>query len=94
MGKTDSINSRIKNWGALQQVWQHGIDKHGAAFRVLAIVSQLSINSVKKLFACGCQPIDVAVIKQESTTFCTAFLVNQHFVLTAEQSLLSDNMCH
>ena len=49
----ESINSRFKNWGALQQVWRHDIDKHGAAFRAIAIVSQLSINSGEKLFECG-----------------------------------------
>jgi hypothetical protein len=37
----------------MHAAWRHEIDRHGEAFRVIATVSQLSINNEEKLFECG-----------------------------------------
>ena len=48
--RQESINKRFKDWGALRQTWRHEITRHGDAFRVIVIVSQLAINQGEKLF--------------------------------------------
>jgi hypothetical protein len=48
--RQETINKRFKDWGALRQTWRHQIPRHGEAFRVVAIVSQLAINEGEKLF--------------------------------------------
>jgi hypothetical protein len=51
--RQESINERFKNWTCMVMTWRHTLDQHGEAFRVIAIVSQLSINNGEKLFECG-----------------------------------------
>ena len=51
--RQETINNRFKNWGVLRQVYRHDIPRHGEVFRVVAIVSQLSINEGERLFECG-----------------------------------------
>jgi hypothetical protein len=51
--RQETINKRFKDWGALRQIWRHEITRHGLAFHVIAIVSQLAINLGEKLFECG-----------------------------------------
>ena len=48
--RQETINERFKNWGAMKQVWRHEIPLHGEAFRCIAVVLQLQINSGEKLF--------------------------------------------
>jgi hypothetical protein len=51
--RQESINERFKNWTCMHGAWRHKIDHHGEAFRVISLVSQLSINNGEKLFECG-----------------------------------------
>ena len=46
----ETINKRFKQFGALKQVWRHRLMNHGKAFRVAAIVTQLSIQHGEPLF--------------------------------------------
>jgi hypothetical protein len=43
----------------MKMVWRHDMALHGDAFRVIAIVSQLSINNGEKLFECGYRDLTV-----------------------------------
>lgn len=47
----ETINKRFKQFGALKQVWRHQIINHGKAFRVAAVVTQLSIQNGEPLFS-------------------------------------------
>jgi len=51
--RQETVNRRFKDWGCLKQVWRHEIPLHGDAFRAVAIITQLTINSGDKLFECG-----------------------------------------
>jgi hypothetical protein len=51
--RQETINKRFKDWGAMRQLWRHEIPRHGEAFRVIAIILQLSINDGEKMFECG-----------------------------------------
>lgn len=51
--RQETVNRRFKNWGALKQVYRHSIPSHADVFRVVAIVTQLSINNGEALFQCG-----------------------------------------
>jgi hypothetical protein len=57
--RQESINERFKNWTSMKTVWRHDMALHGDAFRVIAIVSQLSINNGEKLFECGYRDLTV-----------------------------------
>ena len=48
--RQEMINRRFKNWGCMKQVWRNNVSYHGIAFRVIAIVSQLQINTGERLF--------------------------------------------
>jgi hypothetical protein len=39
------INSRLKQWGVLKQVFRHNLDNHGKIFFAIANVTQLSIET-------------------------------------------------
>ena len=47
----ETINKRFKQFGALKQVWRHKLCNHGKAFRVAAVVTQLSIQNGEPLFS-------------------------------------------
>ena len=47
----ETVNKRFKQFSALKQVWRHRIGNHGLAFRVSAVVTQLSIENGKPLFS-------------------------------------------
>lgn len=46
----ETVNKRFKQFGALKQVWRHRVVNHGKAFRVAAVVTQLSIDNGEPLF--------------------------------------------
>ena len=48
----ETIKKSFKDWGCLQQTWQHEIPLHDHAFHVVAIVAQLSIDNGEKFFQC------------------------------------------
>ena len=48
--RQETINNRFKQWGILKQVYRGDITKHGDAFRVCALVTQLGIESGEPLF--------------------------------------------
>lgn len=51
--RQETVNNRFKFWECLNVNWRHEIHHHGDAFRVIAIVTQLSINAGERLFPCG-----------------------------------------
>jgi hypothetical protein len=51
--RQETVNKRFKDWGLLKQVYRHEISGHGLAFRAIAVITQLSINSGEALFECG-----------------------------------------
>ena len=51
--RQETVNKRFKNWGILKQVFRDNIPKHGDAFCVIAVLTQLSIEDGEPLFDCG-----------------------------------------
>ena len=51
--RQETVNNCFKFWGALKQVWRNPIVLHGDAFRAIAIVTQVAINSGERLFEVG-----------------------------------------
>ena len=49
--RQETINLRFKFFGAMKQTWRHEIGRHGIAFRAIAIILQLTINTGERLFA-------------------------------------------
>ena len=48
--RQETVNTQFKNWGALKQVYRHSVRSHSAVFHMVAVITQLSINSGEKLF--------------------------------------------
>ena len=48
--RQETINKRFKQWGILKQVYRGDLQKHGQAFRVCAIFTQLAIENGEPLF--------------------------------------------
>jgi hypothetical protein len=48
--RQETVNKRFKNWEILAVPFRNDVYKHGDAFRVIAIFTQLSINSGEPLF--------------------------------------------
>ena len=49
--RTETINSRFKQWGELKQCFRTlDIAKHGKGFRVVAMQTQLAIENGERLF--------------------------------------------
>lgn len=46
----ESVNERMKNWGCLLNRFRHGIAKHSACFRAIAVLTELAIESGEELF--------------------------------------------
>ena len=46
----ETVNGRIKNFGALSSVYKHNILKHGIFVKAALVLTQLSINRGEKLF--------------------------------------------
>ena len=51
--RQETVNKRMKNWGALKQVWRHRFTGHAEVFRAVAVVTQMSIENGEPLFQCG-----------------------------------------
>ena len=49
--RQETVNKRFKNWEVLAVPFRHEIYRHGDAFRVIAILTQLAINSGEALFS-------------------------------------------
>ena len=49
----ETVNKRMKNWGALKQVWRHRFNRHGSVFRAIAVITQMSIENGEPLFQYG-----------------------------------------
>jgi len=47
----ETANSRLKNFGALKQVYRHSLLDHGAVFRSVAILCQISFECGEPLFS-------------------------------------------
>ena len=46
----ETVNRRIKQWGALQQIWRHDNEKHAFSFRAVITIVQLEIENGRPLF--------------------------------------------
>jgi len=51
--RQETVNKRMKNWGALKQVWRHRFTSHGSVFRAIAVITQMRIENGEPLFQCG-----------------------------------------
>jgi hypothetical protein len=51
--RQETINRRFKQWGILKQVYRGDVSKHGQAFRVAAIMTQIAITNGEPLFQVG-----------------------------------------
>ena len=47
----EPIIGHFKTWGILQHTYHHDIRRHGEVFRVIAIMTQLSISNGSPLFS-------------------------------------------
>ena len=46
----EAVNGRFKCWRCLKQQWRHCLEKHGATFRAIGGIVQLSIQHGEQLF--------------------------------------------
>ena len=46
----ETVNERLKNYRCLEERFRHGIKKHSACFRAVAVLTQLAIESGEALF--------------------------------------------
>ena len=44
------MNSRLKNWGCLAQIFRHGRDKHHLVTKAILAIIQISIDNGNPLF--------------------------------------------
>jgi hypothetical protein len=65
--RQETINKRFKNFECMKAVWRHEISRHGDAFRVIAILLQLTINTGERLFPVGYRdpPYEENEVKEE-----------------------------
>lgn len=49
--RQETVNKRFKQWGCLSQRFRHGVVKHSACFRAVAILTQLSFEFGEPLFS-------------------------------------------
>jgi hypothetical protein len=55
----ETCNKRFKQWGVLLQRFRHGDDKfHGAIFKAIATITQMSIRTQDPLFDCEYKTIE------------------------------------
>lgn len=45
LARHETVNKRLKQWGALARVFRHAVEKHGSFFRAIVVLTQLSIES-------------------------------------------------
>ena len=46
----ETINSRLKEWVILQVIWRHPLEKHSIAFRAVANITQLNLQTDRPAF--------------------------------------------
>ena len=46
----ETVNKRMKQFGALSSKFRHGMDKHGIVFDAIAVLTQISFNRGETLF--------------------------------------------
>ncbi len=46
----ESLSGRLKNWEILKSMYRHDIMEHGNVFWAIAVITQISINTGKRLF--------------------------------------------
>ena len=52
MGRQETINKRLKDWGCMSQKFIHCVNKHSDCFRAVMVILQLSIEEGEELFSC------------------------------------------
>jgi hypothetical protein len=50
-GKHETINSRLKAFAILREMYRHDMTQHGYVFRAVAVIVQLSIKNGDPLFS-------------------------------------------
>ena len=48
--RQETVNSRLKNWGCLSQIFRHARDKHHLVTKSILMIIQISINNGNPLF--------------------------------------------
>ena len=48
--RQETVNSRLKNWGCLAQIFRHGRDKHHLVTKAILAIIQISIDNGNPLF--------------------------------------------
>ena len=48
--RQETINTRLKQWEILKQVYRHDITKHGSVLRAVAVLVQVAIENGEPLF--------------------------------------------
>ena len=46
----ETVNKRFKQWGCMRQLFHHGVLEHSAAFRAVAVLTQLALEHGEPLF--------------------------------------------
>jgi len=46
----ETVNGRLKNWGCLRNLWRHRVEKHRYAFRAVANLVQLEMETGSQAF--------------------------------------------
>jgi hypothetical protein len=46
----ETLNGRLKNWHCLHDTFRHDLEKHGSAFRAVAVIVQVMIENGEPLF--------------------------------------------
>ena len=49
----ETVNTRLKNWGVLNQVYRHKFSRHSKYTHAYLVVTQLLIKNSEPLFDCG-----------------------------------------
>ena len=53
MGQQEVLNSRIKNFGILKQVYRHKLEEHRAVFHAILVIIQIGIEfGNEPLYSC------------------------------------------
>ena len=66
--RQETVNKRLKNWGALKQAYRHKFSNHGEIFRAIIVVTQLAIKGGEPLFTCGYRDPPYQPINEEMSS--------------------------
>ena len=50
MARQETVNKRYKQWGILNQIFRHELEKHQFVFRAVSVLTQMTLESGNPLF--------------------------------------------